>query len=98
MKENQDISKHGGKREGSGRPKGSQNEKTKQWEVLGESIMNEHTDKFNKELRKLEGKEFINAYGMILEYFKPKQLRTEIKEEQAKEIIVRLPDDSKSKG
>lgn len=64
-----------------GRKKGSKSEKTKQWEVLGESIMNEHTERFNEELNKLQGKDFIQAYTQVLEYFKPKLQRTELKGE-----------------
>lgn len=62
----------------NGRPKGTRNKKTVQWEVLGDSIMNEHTEKFNTELAKLNGKDFMDMYVKVLEYFKPKQNRTDI--------------------
>ena len=57
---------------------GSKNKKTVQWEALGESIMNEHTEKFNEELAKLKGNQFMEMYIKVLEYFKPKLNRTDI--------------------
>jgi hypothetical protein len=62
----------------NGRPKGTKNKKTEQWEVLGASIMNEHTEKFNNEMSKLQGEKFMDMYIKVLEYFKPKQNRTDI--------------------
>jgi hypothetical protein len=67
-----------GKNKTGGRTKGKSNKKTEQWELLGESIANQHTEKFNSILDKLEGREFINAYLQTLEYFKPKLQRTEL--------------------
>ena len=61
-----------------GKPKGIKSQKTQQWEVLGESIMNEHTEKFNSELNKLHGEKFMDMYIKVLEYFKPKQMRTDL--------------------
>jgi hypothetical protein len=61
-----------------GKPKGAKSKKTIQWEILGESIMNEHTEKFNAELSKLNGEKFMDMYVKVLEYFKPKQNRTDI--------------------
>lgn len=46
-------------------------EKTKQWDKLGESILSGHSEKVNKELEKLEGAQFIDAYVSLLKYFKP---------------------------
>lgn len=69
----------------NGRLKGSKNERTKQWEVLAESIVGEHADGFNNLMRDL----YLNAkagdkfayelytrnYLQAVEYFKPKQAR-----------------------
>jgi len=59
-----------------GRPVGSKNEKTKQWELLSDSILNEHCERFNEVLRKLPDKQFIDAYIKIIEFFKPKITRS----------------------
>lgn len=67
----------------NGRPAGSKNERTKQWEALGEAITGCHSEAFNRVLNK-----FINSndpamaergcalYLQACEYFKPKQART----------------------
>lgn len=65
----------------SGRPSGTKNKKTLEWEALGEAITSKHAERLNIELAKLEGKEFIQSYAQILEYFKPKLQRTELKSE-----------------
>lgn len=68
----------------NGRPAGSKNEKTKQWEALGESIMSVHTERFNDILKaKAEDDPdtFMDLYLKVLEYFKPKLARTETKTE-----------------
>lgn len=67
------------KGEAPGRPKGTKNHRTKQWDALGESIMNEHTERFNAMLAGLEEKEFGEMYLKVLEYFKPKLSRSEVK-------------------
>ena len=72
----------------AGRPKGAIGKKTRQWNVFGDAIMNEHIEKFNEELSKLSGKDFVQAYTNILEYFQPKLQRTEI--EQDNEINIRI--------
>lgn len=85
---------HGGKREGAGRPEGSKNKRTEQWEALCESIVGEHADNFNatlsdlmtsnNEKNRLEG---ARLYCQVLEYFKPKYSRVEHSSEEGKEPI-----------
>lgn len=65
-----------------GRPPGSKNVRTKQWEALHESIIGEQSDKFNAFLNDLWSRgdfdEQVMAaelYLKVLEYFKPKQAR-----------------------
>ena len=70
------------------KPKGSKAKKTLQWEALGEAIRNEHTEKFNQELAKLEGKDFIQAYSNVLEYFEPKKQR--IEGDIDNELVIRV--------
>jgi len=69
-----------GKKTG-GRQKGSLNEKTKQWEHLGEAIKTTHADRLNAILDSCDDDTFIKHYSSILEYFQPKLARTEIKGE-----------------
>ena len=61
-----------------GKPKGIKNKKTLEWEQLGEAIQNAHTERFNKILENLPDEKFSDKYLQILEYFKPKQQRTEL--------------------
>jgi hypothetical protein len=60
---------------------GGKHEKTKQWESLGEAIRTTHCDRFNLILAGLEDDKFIDRYLQVLEYFKPKLARTEVKNE-----------------
>ena len=67
----------------SGRPVGSKNKRTEQWEQLGESITGQQAEQFNAFLDKLwnsrndEDKMIASElYLKTLEYFKPKQART----------------------
>jgi len=68
-----------------GRPVGSKNKRTEQWEALGESITGQQAEKFNDFLDKLwnsrndEDKMIASElYLKTLEYFKPKQARQTI--------------------
>jgi hypothetical protein len=66
----------------NGRPVGSKNERTKEWEALAESIIGRHAEGFNHTLSEfmkhpdpemqLKG---CQLYLQALEYFKPKQAR-----------------------
>ena len=64
-----------------GRPKGSRNAKTVQWEALHESIVGEHCERFNNFLNTLWQGDLDNQlmaaelYLRMLEYFNPKQAR-----------------------
>jgi len=69
----------------NGRPVGSKNKRTEQWEALGESITGHQAEKFNEFLDKLwssrndEDKMIASElYLKTLEYFKPKQARQTI--------------------
>lgn len=59
------------------KPKGAVSKKTKMWDMLGQYIVEEGSKKALAYLDTLEGKEFFDSYGNILEYFKPKQSRME---------------------
>ena len=69
----------------SGRPIGSKNKRTEQWEQLGESITGQQAEQFNDFLNKLWGSRndedkmiASELYLKTLEYFKPKQARNTI--------------------
>ena len=69
----------------NGRPVGSKNKRTEQWEQLGESITGQQAEKFNAFLDKLwssrddQDKMIASElYLKTLEYFKPKQARNTI--------------------
>lgn len=55
--------------------------KTQQWEKLGAYITGELTDKMIEYIYSLPPKEQFEAYKDLLEYFKPKLQRSEIRAE-----------------
>jgi len=78
------------KKGNNGRPVGSKNIKSIQWEALSDSIVEQHTSAFNEFLTDLwngddKQKELAcNYFLKVLEYFKPKQARFEsiVRDEQ----------------
>ena len=66
----------------AGKPAGTKNTKTKQWEALGAKIVGEGAERFMSILDGLDDDAFTKNYLMILEYFKPKQQRTELNGKQ----------------
>lgn len=76
-----------------GRTAGAKGQKTRQWEVLGESIMSTHTERFNSILSGFadsEPEKFVELYLKTLEYFKPKLQRTELTGEESSEIVIKV--------
>ncbi|MGZ5283721.1 MAG: hypothetical protein ACXWEY_15710, partial [Bacteroidia bacterium] len=69
------------------KPKGAISAKTIFWNELSDFVTTGGAEKFKQELMKLEGKEFVQAYSNILEFFKPKLARQEIKAEIEPEKI-----------
>ena len=47
-------------------------QKTEEWLILRDSILNKHTARFNETLNTLQGMEFVKAYLEVLKYFKPR--------------------------
>ena len=62
----------------NGRPVGSKNERTLQWEALGHALLTEHAERARELLAQLPPDKFLDHYGKLLEYFKPKQSRSEV--------------------
>lgn len=61
-----------------GRQKGAKNKKTLQWEAFSNYCLVGGLQKFEEELNKLEGKDFVNSFTALLEFHKPKLARTEL--------------------
>jgi hypothetical protein len=70
-----------GKNKTGGRKKGLPNKKTAILDTFAQSVVDGGMEKFKKELNKLEGKDFVNAYLSLFEYVKPKLSRMEMKAE-----------------
>ena len=81
MNDNQKKSKHGGYRPGAGRKVGTLNERTKQWEALGKALLEGHAEKAHRVLESLEDEKFLDQYCKLLEYFRPKLQRSEVKQD-----------------
>lgn len=82
-----------GKKTG-GKVIGSKNEKTRQWEALGETIVTTHAERFNELLSRADNELFAKYYMQILEYFKPKQARTEISGQLDTTVSIKFKDAS----
>lgn len=82
-----------GKKTG-GKVKGSLNQKTKQWEELGDAIVTTHAQRFNEILEKSSDDNFQKYFTMILEYFKPKQQRTEVSGNLDTTVSIKFKDAS----
>jgi len=71
----------------NGRPKGTLNERSKQWEELGKALLERHSERANQVLDNLDDDKFIDQFAKLLEYFKPKLARSEVKQENAPSVI-----------
>lgn len=68
-----------------GRPKGSKNTRTRNWDEVGASLVNAHAGQFADVLERLMSSDKLNdqvkgadLYLKALEYFKPKKKREEL--------------------
>ena len=61
-------------------------EKVRFWNELKDYITEKGADKFKAELMKLSGKDFINTYVSVLEFFKPKLQRSQV--ESKNETVI----------
>jgi len=73
---------------GKGRPKGAKNVKTDQWDNMGEYLITQGAAKYINILKQTKGKEYLERFEKILEYFKPKQARTLFGDEDGKGGMV----------
>jgi len=65
----------------AGRPRGAKDHRTRAWEELGDWLLGEGAEKYLKMIKDLSEEKFAQRYEALLEYFKPKHQRTEIKHE-----------------
>lgn len=82
-----------GKAKTGGKQKGTPNYKTQQWDALGDAIISVHTERFNRILNEIKDDEaFMDRYTQVLEYFKPKLQRSEVKNtgESTTKITLKL--------
>ena len=73
-----------------GRTKGVVNKRTEQWETFSKYCLEGGLAKFERELNTLEGKEFVNAFTLLLEFHKPKLARTETKVEGQVDSVLTI--------
>lgn len=78
----------------SGNPKGklpgTKSEKVIQWEELGHALLTRHSERANQVLATMDDDKFLEHYGKLLEYFKPKQSRAVVQQDGVvqHEVIV----------
>jgi len=71
---------------GSGKKKGSKDQKTLAWERIGEYVTGEGADRYLSILAKLPDKDYKIEFRAIVEYFRPKLTRAQIQTEVSSEL------------
>lgn len=61
----------------AGKKSGSRNKKTLVLDSFAKAVIDGGMDKFQTEIKKLKGKDYINAYLALFEYVKPKLSRSD---------------------
>lgn len=77
-----------GKAKTGGKKKGQKHRKTLILNSFAESIVSGGMEKFQRELLKLKGKPFIDAYMTLFEYVKPKLARTELTAKDGEDLSI----------
>lgn len=77
-----------GHKKRGGRKKGTPNKKQEQWKMFSEYCLSSGLEKFEEELNKLKGKDFVNAFTNLLEFHKPKLSRGELDNSGNVEITI----------
>ena len=67
-------------------------QKRKDWDDIGAYLLAIGSDRFIREIDQLEGKEYVQAFKDILEYFKPKLARLDSNVNNTGEIKIILED------
>ncbi len=66
---------------GSGKKKGSKDQKTLAWERIGEYVIGEGADRYLQIIGNLPDKDFLIEFRAMIEYFKPKLQRSDQRKE-----------------
>jgi len=82
--ENRELAAAAGRK--SGKPK-----RTKQWEQLGEFITQKGAERAMNVLDKLNDADYLEQYGRLLNYFKPRLQSSAVKTEGTIEIKITEP-------
>ena len=70
------------------KPKGSKSNKTIAWQNLGEFITEQGAERLKKILTESDDATFMKTYIQLIEYFKPKQSRTEVEKINDREQVL----------
>lgn len=81
----------------NGRPVGSKNVRTLEWEKIKDAFMTVHTERANRVLATMDDEKFLDSYLKLLEYFRPKLARTEVTNNEATEIKINVEWDEDTK-
>ena len=60
------------------------------WDILANKMNGDFSERFVREMDMLSGREFVRTYLKMLEYFKPKIVRIEKKDEEEKDTVIRV--------
>lgn len=76
---------------------GQKSAKVKAWEEMGEWFVSKGAGKYLKYIKGLKDKDFADRYENLLEYFKPKLQRSEIKADIESQInpVIHIQVDGK---
>ena len=81
------------KKGSQGRPKGTKNTKTKQWEALSEAVIGKHSEEFNKCMDELwsgnqsDKLKAADLFLQVIKYFKPRMSSVEASVQDEKTTI-----------
>lgn len=76
----------------NGKPKGTKNVRTVEWENLGSFITNAGAKRATEILVTLPDSEFLSQFERLLQYFKPKL--KQVDEQSNQDVTIRIVDES----
>lgn len=76
-----------------GKPKGAKGVKTVQWEQLGNFITKAGAQKAMRILNSLPDEDYLDQYGKMLNYFKPRLASTQVQAKADININISAPGD-----
>jgi hypothetical protein len=72
------------------RPKGSKNQKTIEWDEFGRMLTEQGIKRVAAILETCDDETFIRTYVQLLEYFKPKMKRLEVRDHESSPVEIRV--------